>query len=98
MDLKKKANVASVIFNRLDHEGFGQTLSEILVPKQFSPLKDGRVCKIEITEDTILACEYAFMIEDTTNGALYFESGNSNVHAAYAEYLFTDKINHHFYK
>lgn len=94
----EKANVASVIFNRLSHEGFGDTLNEILVPKQFSPLKDGRAYKVEVTEDTILACEYTFMIEDTTGGAIYFESEDSNVHASYAEYLFTDKVGHKFYK
>lgn len=94
----EKANIASVIFNRLDHEKFGDTLNEILIPSQFSPLLDGRAYKVEITEDTILACEYAFMIDDTTDGALYFEAKGSNVHAAYAEYMFTDQIGHSFYK
>ena len=94
----EKANVASVIFNRLGNDAFGNTLDEILVQSQFSPLRDGRAYQVEITEDTILACEYAFMIEDTTSGAIYFESEDSNVHASYAEYLFTDKVGHKFYK
>ena len=51
-----------------------------------------------ITEDTILACEYAFQLPDVTGGAIYFESKDSNVHAAYAEFMFQDDIGHKFYK
>ena len=94
----EKANIASVIFNRLAHDEFGDTLDKILVKSQFSPLRDGRAYKVEITEDTILACEYAFMIEDTTNGAIFFESKGSNIHDSYAEFLFQDGIGHKFYK
>jgi len=96
-NFEEKANVASVIFNRINHDKFGETLEDILTIKQFSVLSDGRAYQIEITEDAILACEYAFQIEDTTNGAIFFEKG-SDVHAAYAEYLFTDAIGHKFYK
>lgn len=92
----EKANVASVIFNRINHDDFGDTLSEILVAHQFSCISDGRYLKVEITEDTILSCEYAFMIEDTTDGALFFEKG-TGVHSAYADYTFTDDIGHNFY-
>ena len=94
----EKANVASVIFNRIEHEKFGVTLGEVLVAHQFSPLADGRADGITITEDTILACEYVFQIADTTGGAIYFESKDSNVHAAYSEFLFQDDIGHKFYK
>lgn len=94
----EKANVASVIFNRIEHEKFGVTLGEVLVAHQFSPLADGRAEDITITEDTILACEYVFQISDTTGGAIYFESKDSNAHAAYAEFLFQDEIGHKFYK
>ena len=72
-----KTNVASVIFNRLQHERFPDTLSEILVYDQFSPISDGRYKKVEVSEDTILACEYAFQIEDTTGGCLFFDSNNT---------------------
>lgn len=92
----EKANVASVIFNRINHEGFGNTLSDVLVKKQFSCISDGRYLKVNISEDTILACEYVFMIEDTTNGAIFFEA-DGNAHSAYAEYIFTDAIGHNFY-
>ena len=74
---EQKCNVASVIFNRLEHERFPNTLSEILVYDQFSPIADGRYKKVEVSENTILACEYTFMIEDTTNGCLFFDSNNT---------------------
>ena len=92
----EKANVASVIFNRLEHDEFGDELSDVLVKKQFSSISDGRYLKVDITEDAVLACEYAFEIQDTTNGSLYFEKG-TNVHSSYADYLFTDDIGHDFY-
>lgn len=74
---EQKCNVASVIFNRLEHERFPNTLSEVLVYDQFSPIADGRYKKVEVSENTILACEYTFMIEDTTNGCLFFDSNNT---------------------
>lgn len=76
-DFIQKVNVASVIFNRLEHERFPDTLSEILVYDQFSPISDGRYKKVEVSEDTILACEYGFAIEDTTDGCLFFDSNNT---------------------
>lgn len=94
----EKLNVACVIFNRIKHEKFGETLEDILTKRQFSPLADGRAYKVEITEDTILACEYAFQMPDVTDGAIYFENETSNVHGSYAEFLFKDDIGHKFYK
>ena len=94
----EKLNVACVIFNRIKHEKFGETLKDILTKHQFSPLADGRVYEVEITEDTILACEYAFQMPDVTGGSIYFESKDCNVHAAYAEFMFQDDIGHKFYK
>ncbi len=89
----QKVNVASVIFNRLDHERFPNTLSEILVYDQFSTISNERYKNINVTEDTILACEYAFQIEDTTNGSLFFDSNNSLNY----EFVFNDSV-HNFYK
>lgn len=42
---EQKCNVASVIFNRVNHEKFPGTLSEILTPDQFQPIADGRYKK-----------------------------------------------------
>lgn len=90
---EQKANVASVVFNRLYHEKFPDALSEILVYDQFSPISNGRYKEVEVSEDTILACEYAFMIEDTTNGCLFFDSNNTLNY----QFMFNDGA-HNFYK
>ncbi len=89
----QKVNVASVIFNRLYHERFPDTLSEILVYDQFATISNGKYKEVDVTEDTILACEYAFQIEDTTNGSLFFDSNNSLNY----EFVFNDSA-HNFYK
>lgn len=90
---EQKINVCSVIFNRLEHERFPNTLSEILVYDQFSPISDGRYKEVKVSEDTILTCEYAFMIEDTTNGCLFFDSNNTLNY----QFVFNDSA-HNFYK
>ena len=90
---EQKVNVANVIFNRLEHKRFPDTLNEILVYDQFSPISDGRYKKVEASEDTILACEYAFQIEDTTGGCLFFDS-NSTLNY---QFVFNDSA-HNFYK
>ena len=89
----QKVNVASVIFNRLDHERFPDTLFEILTPDQFQPISNGRYKEVEVSEDTVLACEYAFTIEDTTDGCLFFDSNN----ALNYQFVFNDSA-HNFYK
>lgn len=76
-DFIQKVNIASVIFNRLKHERFPDVLAEILVYDQFSPISDGRYEEVDVTEDTILSCEYAFIIEDTTDGCLFFDSNET---------------------
>ena len=74
---EQKVNVANVIFNRVYHERFGETLNDVLIPIQFSTMSSKRINKVKVSEDTILACEYAFLFEDTTNGALFFDSDGS---------------------
>lgn len=90
---ESKVNVANVIFNRFYHERFPDTLSDILVCDQFSPIADGRYREVEVTEDTILACEYAFMLEDTTDECLFFDSNNTLSY----QFVFNDGA-HNFYK
>lgn len=90
---EQKANVASVILNRIEHYKFPDEMFEILTSDQFSTIKNGRYKKVEISEETILACEYAFEIEDTTNGCLFFDSNN----ALKYEFIFNDGA-HNFYK
>ena len=97
-DFDSKCNVASVIFNRLEHEDFGNTLDKVIIKSQFSPLKDGRYYKVDVTEETMLACEYAFEIEDTTGGALYFDCAKDSWASRNKKKIFTDEIGHTFYK
>ena len=88
-----KVNVACVILNRIEHDDFPTDPVEIITGKnQFSY---GRNI---ITEDTILALEYAFMVEDTTNGCIAFRSDCSpDTWNGWAK-QFTDESGHTFYK
>lgn len=95
---ESKVNVASTIFNRLDSELFPNSLEEILTtPAQFSSYFDGRYSRVEILNETIQACEYAYEFRNTD--ALFFDSCNGTSWAASSrQYLFTDNVNHNFYK
>lgn len=94
----EKCNVASVIFNRLDSELFPNSISEVLVKSQFSSIGVSKFNNIEISESTILACEYAYVFGDITGGCLFFDSCDYMAHSSYADYVFTDNIGHKFYK
>ena len=92
-DFESKTHVASVILNRIEGDNaFGNTVTEVIKPGQFCYHRK------QITEDTVLALEYAFMIEDTAQGALYFHSGNKTDTFSGAQYVFTDSVGHHFYR
>lgn len=92
-DFESKCNIANVILNRLESEKFSDNPIAVITAKnQFA------YGRSNITEDTKLALEYAFLFADTTDGSLYFESGNNDIHSNYADYIFTDGAGHHFYK
>lgn len=91
-DFDSKVNVASVILNRIESDEFANEVSEIIVKGQFAFGREN------ISEDTVLALEYAFMIGDTTDGALYFHSNPKTETFNGAEFIFTDTAGHHFYK
>lgn len=90
---EQKVNVANVIFNRLNHERFPDTLLDILTPDQFSTISSGSYEEVEVSETTILACEYAFLFDDTTDGCLFFDSNRVLKY----EYVYNDGA-HNFYK
>lgn len=94
----ERVHVADVIFNRIKNERFPNEMNKILTGSQFSTISNGAYKRKKITYDTILACEYAFKMPDTTYGSLYFESGGSRVHESYATLTFTDGAGHRFYK
>ena len=100
---QSKVNVASVIFNRLEcdtNNDFPDTLTGILTQdKQFSSYKDGRYKEVTITDTTKLACEYAYSINNTVNGSMYFDSCNGKSWAnSKREFVFQDSVKHNFYK
>lgn len=91
-DFDSKVNVASVILNRINNDDFSNNVSEIIVKGQFAFGRE------DISEDTVLAIEYAFMFGDTTDGALYFHSNPKTDTFNGAKFIFTDDAGHHFYK
>ena len=88
-----KVNVACVILNRVEHDEYPTDPVEIITSKnQFAYSRNN------ITEDTILALEYAFMIEDTTDGCIAFRSDCSPDTWYNWTKQFTDESGHTFYK
>ena len=96
-DFDAKVNVANAILNRVYNEGFDNTLTAVLNTDQFTTIRNGTYNAVMVSEDTVLACEYTVLFEDTVDGAVYFESLTSNVHGSYAEEVHNDGY-HKFYK
>ena len=91
-DFDSKCNVASVIFNRINSNEFNDDVTNVITAKnQFA------YWRRNISEDTKLAIEYAFTIEDTTNGCIAFHSNEKRNKFNNWNYVFTDSIGHHFY-
>ena len=91
-DFESKVNVANVAFNRLDSGEFGDTIKEVItMPNQFS------YWRTTLAEDTILALQYAFEMEDTTQGALYFHGNKKTETFCKRKWIFSDSAIHHFY-
>lgn len=102
-DFNSKCNVASVIWNRLNSDEYPNTIREVIYQRnggiQFSPTADGRINTVTVTEDDILAIEYTFLFGSTAYDCIAFDnvrgkSWNKNN----LEYVFTDSINHSFYR
>lgn len=76
-DVEGKLLVANVVLNRMNHEKFPDTVSEVVFQKangvtQFSPVANGRFWRVEISEETVEAVGRAMEGEDISDGALYF--------------------------
>ena len=92
-DFLSKVNVANVILNRLECEEFSTSVYDVITDEnQFAY---GREI---ISEDTVLALEYAFEIEDSTQGSIGFHSNSPCSTFNGWEYVFTDNAGHSFYK
>lgn len=104
-NIQAKKNVAHVIFNRLKSKKFANNVHDVVFAKhQFSPISDGRYWKVTIADSTKDAVIKAYEEGDTTGGALYFANmkyvSNAKTRAWFnsMKCLFTDSVNHSFYK
>lgn len=76
-DLKGKILVANVIMNRVNHEEFPDTVTDVVweyrsgVP-QFSPTYDGRINRVTVSEETREAVKQVLEGVDYSEGALFF--------------------------
>lgn len=76
-DVKGRMLVANVILNRVLCKGFPNSIKEVVFQEnggvyQFSPIKDGRYWKVNISDRTIEAVERVLVGEDESCGALFF--------------------------
>lgn len=76
-DLKGKILVANVIMNRVKHEEFPDTVTDVVweyrngVP-QFSPTYDGRINTVTVSDETREAVKQVLEGVDYSDGALFF--------------------------
>lgn len=72
-----KLLVANVVLNRVDSEKFPDTVTKVVFQDelgvyQFSPVSNGRIWSVEVSEETKEAVERALAGDDISDGALYF--------------------------
>lgn len=107
-DTEGKLLVANVVLNRVEHESFPDSVTEVIFQKnkgvaQFSPVNNGRFWKVNVSEDTVEAVNRALDGEDISQGALYFVSrryakpDNMRWFDEKLDYLFTHG-GHEFFK
>lgn len=92
-------NVVYVILNRINSNKFPNTLAEVIFQRgQFSVVHNGTWHEVEISEELKRNVIEAYLNYSETNnaqGALYFGVGQKT---GGSKYLFTDEVNHVFYK
>lgn len=78
--IDQKINVATCIVNR--YNSSDMSWYDILTEEhQFTTVENGMWNKVEVTESTRLACEYAWLFENEEVGnATYFKSGLDSWH------------------
>ena len=88
-----KVNVANVILNRIKSDQFPTDPVELITQKnQFAYGRNN------ISDSTVYALLYAYMVEDTTNGCIAFRSDCSPNEWNGWTKQFTDESGHTFYK
>lgn len=104
-DTEGKALVILVVLNRVQSEGFPDTVEDVILEEQngvhqFSVTQEGgRWYKVEPDEDCYKALELVMLENwDESEGALYFESrSDSTWHQNHLQFLFKHG-KHYFYK
>lgn len=103
-DSTGKILVANVIMNRVRSGKFPDTITEVVYQKsQFSPVIDGSINRVKVTQDTIDCVNRALDGEDYSQGALYFmnrkasQAGNVSWFDGTLTYLFQHG-SHEFFK
>lgn len=76
-DENGKLLVANVVLNRVDSPLFPDTVREVVYQQdygvyQFSPVRDGRIDRVTVSDETRRAVKRAVYGEDISQGALYF--------------------------
>lgn len=72
-DMKGRILVANVIMNRVRSKEFPNNITDVVYQKnQFSPVIDGRLDRVKVTDATVEAVNRALAGEDYSQGALYF--------------------------
>lgn len=72
-DLKGKILVANVVLNRVKSPKFANNIKDVIMAKgQFSPVSNGRIWTVRVSDETREAARRALDGEDYSQGALYF--------------------------
>lgn len=76
-DRTGKLLVANVVINRVKNDAFPDTITEVVYQRnskstQFSPVSNGRIDSVHISEETREVVYSALLGEDASQGALYF--------------------------
>lgn len=100
-DYRGKCLVARVILNRVESDGFPDTIKGVVYQKgQFEVVANGSIKNAKVSEDTIKACEEVLNGWDDSKGALYFRmqtKARNEWHYTALEFLFDDGT-HSFFK
>lgn len=102
-DFESKCNVASVVWNRIQSSDYPDKIVDVIYERngsvQFTPTCDGRIDSVEVTEEDILAVEYTYMFGSTAYDCIAFDNVKGNSwNKNRLEIMFTDSINHTFYR
>lgn len=103
-DEKGKILVANVVLNRVKSQEFPDSVRGVVYePSQFSPVSDGSINSVKVTEETKECVNRALEGEDYSDGALYFMNRRGSRSRAvswfdsHLTYLFRHQ-NHEFFK